>query len=1203
MLELFKKDQIIYVYVSEQETSAVQIAAGNLLQDIHAVSGCTAALSTEIEQCRIVIGTAQHHEALIRRKQLAVDLLKQEDGSYRWEAFLLQAADEVLYILGTDRRGTIYGIYDLCEKIGVSPWHYWADVPVRKKDFFQIPKDFVKVDWPSVPYRGIFINDEEELDDWARLHTPDGTIGPVTYRHIFELLLRLKANYIWPAMHVNYFNGKPENARLAEQMGIVVGTSHCDMLLRSNQNEWQPWIESKGYTDAVYDYSIEGRNREILKEYWRESVEHHKDFEVSYTMGMRGIHDSGFETRAIDEDTTLTDEEKTEAKVRLLKRVMDDQSQILSEVLGETRAQQALKTFIPYKEVLTLYDRGLGLPDDLTLVWANDNFGHMRRYPNEAERSRSGGNGLYYHNSYWAHPGTGMSYLFINSIPLAHTGNELKKSYESGIRKLWILNVGGLKPLEQDMEYFLRYGWEAGKESGITKNAFKFTEHWINSNFSGNHGTEAAELYETFAQVTNVRKIEHMQSGVFSQTAYGDEAGRRLMRLEDIFRRGNAILKQLPLDERDAFFQLFLMKIHASYYTNHEYYYADRSVLSYDRGNMQAADRYTELSVKMTDSKRKMLHFYNKKMSSGKWDGILTPESFPPPPTALYPARTPALRIAGSGLQVTLWNGDESLNFSVHGQRHKWLELGNLGEGTLPFSIEAEADWVVLSETEGTLQTEKRILVAVTDPEAHRGKQCRITVHDHRNGTSIPVEVRVEEAVRLPEAFAGYVESDGYVAMPAAEFDRKFTGSAADWITVPGIGRYEGAAVMTWSPELRPAEGKLQDHPRLEYDFFLQKDGVCTLEIYRNLTLNSTGRIRFGVGVDGETPILVESDTRDEWMGRWKESVFNNGEKILVILPQLSAGAHSLELYMVDPYVTLSKLVLYTGERKETHLGPVTSRHGRKPAADYGLESPDAGLENSGVDWAELARLSEEVYKTKDEEVPPPNVLYVTKEFHQIKDQTFLKCMDVPQTALGPRRYAAFLNSTGPKDILREFGTGRFAEQDGILAIEAEYALENSNNAYLSSSQDGSGLMWSHLQAETNGRTGLAMHVAPPGRLWEVPEQAPGMHYRLEVGTPGTYSLWLLLRHHNGASDSCYLALDGEVKPLSELPHGGNLHTYNTAQVYYWCYMSDIDLSAGEHVLSILARKSQLRVDRIYLTLGGELPPVDAEWRDSPRRE
>ncbi|RAU96397.1 glycosyl hydrolase 115 family protein [Paenibacillus sp. YN15] len=1221
-LELFAKHKTVHIYVSPSENEAVHLAADNLLRDIGSVCGCLAVLSPDMEQCSVVIGTVEQLEPVIRSKGLSADKLKQEDGSWRWEAFLQEAADGVLYIVGTDRRGVIYGIYDLCEDMGVSPWYYWADVPVKKKEAYYVPANLSKADWPSLQYRGIFINDEEELDDWAKQHTPDGTIGPYTYRRIFELLLRLKANYIWPAMHVNYFNGNPENGRLAEQMGIVVGTSHCDMLLRSNQNEWKPWIAAKGYTDAVYDYSIEGRNREILQEYWRESVETNQRYEVSFTMGMRGIHDSGFVTRAINEDASLTEEEKVDAKVRLLGQVIRDQRQILTDVLGERKSGEALKTFIPYKEVLTLYDHGLELPEDMTLVWANDNFGHMRRYPNEAERSRKGGNGLYFHCSYWAHPGSAMSYLFISSMPLAHMGNELKKSYASGIRKLWVLNIGGLKPVEQDMEYFLRYGWEAGKETGITKDAFQFTRHWIDTNFSGRHGAEAAELYERFAQATNVRKIEHMNSEVFSQTAYGDEAGRRLVRLEEIFRRGNAILRSLPPEEREAFFQLFLMKIHASYYINHEFYYADRSVLSYERGNMQAADRYTELSARMMDGKRRMIHYYNKIMAGGKWDGIMTPESFPPPVTAMYPARKPALRIEGSGLRVALWNDDEALLFSPYGRRQKWIELGNQGAGSIAFSLQTEADWIVLSETEGTVQTEKRILVTIQAPEIHAGKEAVIAVYDHSNGVEFLAPVRVGEAVALPEGFASYVESDGSVSIPAAAFDRSVAdGSGAGWVTVPGIGRYEGAAVMAWHPELRSLDGELAEQPRLEYDFFLQSEGSHVLEIHRNLTLNSTGRVRLGIGVDGHPPVLVESETRDEWTGQWKESVFNNGEKLMVQLPPLSAGAHSLTLYMVDYYVTVSKLVLYTRARKDSSLGPAPgSRIGRPAAeAEYGLEAPE-------LDWAELGQVNRELYRTAAREIPISNMLYVPDTFHKIKDTTFTSCPQVPQPELGAARYADLWKSTGPKDMIKEFGAGKFIESGGVVAIEAEYALENSGDAYLTPGTAGNAgvagvagsagsvgsagdtgtagaaaLFWSHLQAETNGRTGLAMHVAPPGILWEEPEAAPGMHYRMVIRTPGPYKVWLLLRHYNNQSDSCYLALDGAARPLDEQPRKGNLHTYNTAYIYYWCFMSELELTAGEHVFSILARKSQLRVDRIYLTRGDELPPVDAHWKDSVR--
>lgn len=1205
VLELFHKDKIVNIYVSETENSAVQIAAKNLVRDIGLTCGCRAMITKEIDQCSIIIGTIDTNEEItktISDKKLSVEKLKIEDGSFRWEAFLQEVVAGVLYIVGTNRRGTIFGIYDLCEELGVSPWYYLADVPVKKKDTFHIPVNFIKVDWPSVKYRGVFINDEEELNAWAKFHTTDGTIGPITYQHIFELLLRLKANYIWPAMHVNYFNENPENGALAERMGVIVGTSHCDMLLRSNQNEWAPWIKEKGYTDAVYDYSIEGKNRRILKEYWRESVEQNRDYEVSYTMGMRGIHDSGFHTKAIDEDITLQAEEKIEAKVRLLEKVIKDQRQILKDVLGEKKGREALQTFVPYKEVLKLYDRGLDLPDDVTLIWANDNFGHMRRYPNEAERKRSGGNGLYYHASYWANPGTAMSYLFINSIPLAHTGNELKKSYESGIRKIWVLNIGGLKPLEQDMEFFLRYGWEAGKETGTTKDTLAFTKHWINRNFSGNHGAEAALLYEIFAQVTNVRKIEHMKSKAFSQNVYGDEAGRRLMLLEDIFRRGNAILNSLPQEEKAAFFQLFLMKIHASYYTNHEFYFADRSLLSYERGNMQAADSYVELSVRMMNNKRKMLHFYNKKMSDGKWDKILTPESFPPPPTAMYPARKPAIRIEGSGIKVHLWNEEEILRFSIYGLKQKWIEIGNQGEGNIPFKIEVieGEDFISLSEREGEIQTEKRILVSVMEPENHAGMQGLIRILDQRNGTTILVKVQIEDRFLLPDNYHGYVEGDGYVSMEAAEYDRTiaYGGSKVEteqcgWIMVPGIGRHKGAAMMAWNAELRPMEDRIQENPCLEYDIFLKEDGTYLLEVYRFLTLDSTGRIRFAIAVDSQELIIVETETRDEWMGQWKESVFDNGERIIVNLPYMTKGAHCLKLYMIDNYVTISKLVLYTSTKKATNLGPVASSHNSNSVMVYGLESPN-------VDWDGIEELSNEFYHTKEEEVPPLNQLYATRDFYHNED-AFSQCINYSQLELGEKRYDNLWKYRGKKDITDAFGSGIFAEVSGTLALEAEYALENSVYAYLTSSKDGKNISWSHLQAETNGRTGLAMHVEHPGILWEEPEIAPGMHYRIKINTPGEYHVWMLIRHYDDQSDSCYLSLDGKVRSLEEQLGKGKLHTYNTAWVYYWCLLSDMEISKGEHLFSILARKSQLRVDRIYLTKGEELPPMDAEWKDSFR--
>ena len=300
-----------------------------------------------------------------------------------------------------------------------------------------------------------------------------------------------------------------------------------------------------------------------MQEYWRESVEQNKDFEVCYTLGMRGIHDSGFETRDL---AGKSPEEIKQAKVDLLTTIIHDQQKILKDTLGH----DTMMTFIPYKEVLELYDTGMEIPEELTLVWANDNYGYIRRYPSEKEKNRKGGNGIYYHNSYWAPPS--MSYVFLCSIPLAHTRNELQKAYNEGIRKLWVMNVGAMKPLEQEITFFLRLAWEIGKENAQTEDVDAYVEDWINRTFTGNIGKETAELLNDFSQLTNVRKLENMDYDAFSQTAYGDEAVVRIHDYENLFRRGNSLYEGLPEEEKDAFFQMVLMRIHAAYFTNQQYY-------------------------------------------------------------------------------------------------------------------------------------------------------------------------------------------------------------------------------------------------------------------------------------------------------------------------------------------------------------------------------------------------------------------------------------------------------------------------------------------------------------------------------------------------------------------------------------------------------------------------------------------------------
>lgn len=1102
------------------------------------------------EDAVIVIRTLTDEEKAqpgICREELA-----DENGVLHKETYQWKVQDGVLYITGSDRRGTIYGIYTFCEWMGVSPWYFFADVPVRKKRELRLDEGERRRDWPSVEYRGIFINDEEELEEWVQGYMGEPTIGVKSYEKIFELLLRLKANYIWPAMHVNSFNLTPENGALAERMGIVVGTSHCDMLMRSNNREWKPWIRKKGYEDAVYDYSIEGRNREILKEYWRESVEQNRDYEVCYTLGMRGIHDSGFETKNLE---GRTQEEIRNAKVELLEKIIADQREILRDTLGHG----TMTTFIPYKEVLELYDNGLEIPEDMTLVWANDNYGYIRRYPSEKEKMRSGGNGIYYHNSYWAPPS--MSYVFLCSIPLAHTRNELQKAWNEGIRKLWVLNSGAMKPLEQEITFFLRLAWEIGKPGALTENVEDFVEDWINRMFTGKIGRQVSELLNDFSQLTNVRKVENMDYDAFSQTAYGDEAALRIRRCEELFERGNELYGKLPGQERDAFFQLVLMRIHAAYFTNLAYYYGDRSTLMYDRGNGQAAALYTEKSRACEDARRSLLHYYNHVMCAGKWNGILNPEGFPPPRAAMMPVCTPPLKIEGEpSVRVDVWNQGKELCFATAGE--KWIEIGNTGTGEVEVKLEAPK-WAVLSQETALVRAEKRILVRVEDVSCGRAgeivvKSRPLTEDPTAQGGKesllrIPVRVqRLEEGVN-PCA----VEEDGLVVLEAGRPSSGNLGLGS-FRRIPRLGRMQGELMEVC------ARGKADP---LCYEFVTSGKGNFLLEIHRFPSLNSVGRIRIGVSLDAGEMRTVESFSNDEWRGNWKKNVLNNVDRLYLELSVEKPGRHCLYVWPVDPYFAFSRMVIYTQPRKENNLAGIK------------------GTQPLPREWDILKWCG--VFYGKYDPEPRP-VFYAERE--NDNDTLTVTCrMEQAQEYAKKVKPAWYL----------EQGNKVFGELDGAVRIEAAAALAQSRFAWSQEPENGTGEgtqnpLWRHCGSESHGRTGLAMYIRTPELSWQAPE-APSLNYRISCRA-GEYTLWMLSKFNVQEEGVFAIGIDGQMVPSEQIYGGGRLWRYEAEQIYRWVPAADLRLEAGEHVLQIYALSSGMRYDRFYLTRGQERPPMDERW-------
>ncbi len=1170
----------------------------------------------DTEECRTPSDDTQDISCIvIRRRELG-----------KKEAYSHLVQDGVLYISGQDRRGVIYGIYELSRWLGVSPWYYFADVPVKKRDKAVLPDGYSYDDYPSVEYRGIFINDEEELDKWVRLHLGEETIGVKAYEKIFELLLRLRANYIWPAMHVNSFNVKRDNGELADMMGIVVGTSHCDMLMRSNNREWYPWLKKKGYTDVEYDYSIPGKNRDVLDEYWRESVEQNKDFEVGYTLGMRGIHDSGFETKSLE---GLEGEALRNAKIELLQTIINAQEKILSDTLDK----EPLKSFVPYKEVLELYDNGLEVPEDLTLIWTNDNYGYIRRYPGEKEKKRKGGNGIYYHNSYWAAPG--MSYLFINSIPLAHTRNELYKAWCEGIRKVWVLNVGAIKPLEQEISFYLNFAWEVGKDNPPrrTDDVDEYLKLWINETFSGQHGEKLAGILNDFSQLTNVRKIELMDSDVFSQTAYGDEAAARINRYAKLVREADKVYEALQADEKDAFFQMCLMKIHAAYYTNCMFYYADRSYLCTKQGKCQAAYKYAGLSRQYDDKRRRLISYYNTIMAGGKWSGILTPEDFPPPRTAMLPAcvvpLTP-LEETEKRLVVTVWNDENSINFVS--DRQKWFELANAGEGELnvnvelpkwldivggaahknggnhtykaEFSVGAESRIMVqpahkpeiinrcFDSEEDLLNAEQAYYSGIESGKALVTGKIRIVCDETRQSVEIPVSVDFGK-MKLSHERGVIVEDGNVVSLEADSIPPEAVGTG--WHVVKRLGRDHGAVIEAVADckmnddTQRCADkdnhadnrtGKNDESTGVKFNFYINEAVTAPmLEVHRFPSLNSTGRIRAEVSVDGGERLLVESKSNDEWRGTWKQNIFDNVDKLMLALPELERGERTIEIFPVDKYFAFSRIVIYTKDRKDSMLGGLLWDDSLPCPAMSRQCDNICDSDNTVHDavHASCYDVGEELYGSLKLAQRPMLVAGVTPGSNTLPDTNTPIEWDY-KTGQASYRITA-------KQIIAMADTP-FAEKNGVIKLDMASGLADNDNAYMKG-------MWEYCLSESYNRTGLAMYIRKPGLKFD--DMKPSLHYRI-LCDGGIYSMWLLMKNESYDGAELLADIDGKVLERSELSGGERIGNYCGERVYRWVKLWKQELAAGVHEIGIYTPSSANRFDRIYITKGEEYPLNDSDW-------
>lgn len=587
---------IASIYVDAGEDSLVFKVARLLQRDIESVTGKKPAIITNLNASAenvIIIGTMERYPGIAKwAKKLNVEGLKGQ-----WEAFQLQTIKNpakgvrnALVIVGSDRRGAAYGTLELSRQMGVSPWYWWADVGVKTKKELFFKNGVYHYPSPSVKYRGIFINDEAPaFSGWTK--EKFGGFNHKMYEHLFELLLRLKANYLWPAMWGNAFNDDDTlNPVLANRWGIVMGTSHHEPMLRAQQ-EW------KRYGKGEWDYE---KNEAYLKSFWKKGIENMGTHESIITMGMRG-----------DGDEPMTQG----TAIKLLEKIVSDQREILENVTGRP-ASQTPQLWALYKEVQDYYDEGMRVPEDVTLLLCDDNWGNIRRLPKLDEQPRKGGYGVYYHFDYVGGP---RNYKWINTNNIARVWEQMHLAYEHNARQIWIVNVGDLKPMELPTSFFLDYAWDVNKWN--EDNLPRYYTQWAIEQFGNTYANDIAELFSVYAQYASRRKPELLDAKSYGILNY-NEAGRVTDDWNLLLKKAEAINEKIPAEQKDAYYQLVLHPIKA-YANLQNMYTAIAWNEHYAKQNNVLANKYAD-DAKMFYEKDSLITLEYHQLNNGKWNHMMS---------------------------------------------------------------------------------------------------------------------------------------------------------------------------------------------------------------------------------------------------------------------------------------------------------------------------------------------------------------------------------------------------------------------------------------------------------------------------------------------------------------------------------------------------------------------------------------------------
>jgi hypothetical protein len=930
------------IYVDPNDWKGVIRAAGDLGDDVKKVTGTASQViqNNNFDKNSILVGTVGKSkiiDSLIAEKKIDVSAIKD-----KWESFLIQTVAGHLVIAGSDKRGTIFGVYDVSEKIGVSPWYWWADAPVKKSNSLYVKQGRYIQHSPKVKYRGIFINDESpSFSGWARQKF--GGINSKVYVHMFELLLRLKANFLWPAMWGNAFNeDDPMSPVLADEYGIVMGTSHHEPMMRA-QKEYTNRKTEVGPWDYV-------TNADNLKKFWTEGLERNKNYENLITVGMRG-----------DGDVAMGKGDD-EANIKTLRKVVADQQKIIGNVYGKSPSEIP-QAWAIFTEVQRYYDAGLTVPDDVTLLFCDNNWGYIRRTGPGKEKNRKGGLGLYYHIDMNGGP---WNDRWINTTTLPKLHDQLHLAYETGINREWIINVGDLKPKELPIDFIMHYAWDP--DAIPASKTFDYTLNWAEGVFGKAHAKEIADIVSKYSKYNLWRKPEVQDPRIFSFVNY-NEAEREFKLWSAVATKAEVLEKKMPPDAKDAYYELVLYPAKASAGVAEMYLDAGRNNLYARQGRISAND-YAKQARDLFELDKRLSTRYNDTIAGGKWKNMMSDvhigyrqwsmprENTLPAINEITQLAMPTMAIAVEGNEQA-WPGSDTKAelpaFNILNKQRYYIDVFNRGVGSFQFKAIANKPWIKLSKTTGTVEKELRVYVDIDWKAIPKGNN-QGSVEIQESNTRIPISVTAIKK-DLPETSQPYFGGWGEFSIPAEKFSTNASGKFAKWVMLPDLGR--SIACMGISPVTAPSATP-ETAPRLEYKIFLPDTGytkVC-LGILPTQDVSPKRGLSIAVSIDGQTPQIL--DARKGFHDEFKEytpanlamspglkplpplgknyalvsrgkprrdEVFDNLRWLDVTLAVKKAGMHKLKVFMIDPEVVLENIVVNPDDKYPSYFGAPPIEH------------------------------------------------------------------------------------------------------------------------------------------------------------------------------------------------------------------------------------------------------------------------------------